>query len=189
MADQSPHAMAEAAYAAAVAKIERNDSPKRNRDADSTDPDADECGVGNNCDDVVISRPAKLFKIVSDGDTSEEYFHNSDERDSAIACEEIDKIWKSSGDVEEKHEETLRLLIQELDVLVQCGLGAFHELDATAVKLSRSKEIAETKAREAERLHSIDEQSRSSLSVRSRYLSTSYCIKKYSHNYLFHTTM
>lgn len=164
MADQSPHAMAEAAYAAAVEKIERY-NPKRNRDEDPTDLDADAFGVGESCDDHCISRPSKTFKHFSDGDTSENDFQTSDEHDSTIAGGEIEKIWKSPGDVEAKHNKTLRLLILELDALVQCGLVAFQELDATSVKLAWSKEVAETRAREAERLHSIDNQSRSSLSV------------------------
>jgi hypothetical protein len=77
----------------------------------------------------------------------------------------IAKIW-NEGDIEANLEETLRLLISEIDAMVQSGLGAFHELDVANRQLIQSKELVETKAREAVRMNAAEDQSRASLSVR-----------------------
>lgn len=77
----------------------------------------------------------------------------------------IAKIW-NEGDIEANLEETLRLLISEIDAMVQSGLGAFHELDVANRQLIQSKELVETKAREAVRMNAVEDQSRASLSVR-----------------------
>jgi hypothetical protein len=58
------------------------------------------------------------------------------------------------------------LLVGELDSLLEFGLGAFNDLDMTTRQLTQAKELAETRSREAQRLQLIDEQSRTSLSVR-----------------------
>lgn len=78
----------------------------------------------------------------------------------------IEDIWRSSGGtVDTKMSQTMDTLLPEIDSLVAAGLGAFSSLDTTNRQLNQSKELAENRAREAKRLHSIDEQSRATLSV------------------------
>jgi hypothetical protein len=81
----------------------------------------------------------------------------------------IDEIWKSGGnrdfDVEVKLTQTMRLLVGEIDSILNAGLGAFQDLDATTRQLAQSRELAETRSREAQRLQSADEESRDTLSV------------------------
>lgn len=163
MADQSPQSMAEAAYAAAVAQMERQDETKRVRD------DGVNSSKSNALDsqgEDIIHRPMKSFKPNDDGIFVTPSGRKSDlEIDSTAVGNHIEEIWKTGSDVEENFAATIHILIQEINSLMQCGLGAFHDLDATSRKLAQSKELAETRSREAQRLHSIDEQSRASLSV------------------------
>ena len=81
----------------------------------------------------------------------------------------IDEIWKSGGnrdfDVEVNLTQTMRLLVGEIDSILNAGLGAFQDLDATTRQLAQSRELAETRSREAQRLQSADEESRDTLSV------------------------
>jgi hypothetical protein len=144
--DQSPMSMAHAAYTAAVAKM---DTHKNNR----------------NREDVTLIRAIES----SDEGTIANHVggkFSESRTGNDVGRERIDEIWKSGkGDVEENLAETLHILVGELDSLVQCGLGAFYDLDATTRQLSQSREYAVTKTREAQRLHSVDDQTRASLSV------------------------
>ena len=80
---------------------------------------------------------------------------------------QIKELWISSDiNIETKLSETVDLLIREVDSLLQYGLGAFNDLDVTTRQLNQATELAETRSREAQRLQLIDEQSRTSLSVR-----------------------
>ena len=81
----------------------------------------------------------------------------------------IQQLWKTSanGDADAQSAavmETLALVSGEVDNLVQSGLGAFYELDSANRQLAQTKEIAEARGREAQRLHASEEQSRISLS-------------------------
>lgn len=88
------------------------------------------------------------------------------EHDEKAMCSRIEDIWRSSsGAVETKITQTMETILGEIDGLVGLGLGAFAQLDSTKRALNQSKELAENRDREAKRLHSIDEQSRSTLSV------------------------
>lgn len=88
------------------------------------------------------------------------------EYDEKAMCSRIEEIWRSgSGTVETKITQTMETILAEIDGLVGLGLGAFAALDSTKRALNQSKELAENRDREAKRLHSIDEQSRSTLSV------------------------
>ena len=86
----------------------------------------------------------------------------------------IEKIWKSN-DTESNLAETLRLLVTEIDLMVKAGLGAFNELDAANRQLLQSKELIETRSREATRINAMEDQSRASLSV--RFITKFYCQK------------
>lgn len=79
---------------------------------------------------------------------------------------DIQSIWNCDSDAEANLAETLRLLVSEIDSMVQAGLGAFHELDVANRQLVQSKELVETKSREAARISAVEDQSRASLSVR-----------------------
>lgn len=160
--DQSPNAMAEAAYAAAVVKMER-EMAKRNRN--HRNDISDDNSTRSREDENSLSRPTKVFKSHGEGVLSNGHPNNNDiERENAaVKC--IKEVWNSSDDAEVSLAETLRVMIDELDSFVQCGLGAFYHLDATSRQLAQSKELAETRSRETQRLQANDEQSRASLSV------------------------
>ena len=136
--DQSPTTMAAAAMAAAVANRERQ--LKQN----SNDV------IENKENDSVISSsdPTKLFN------DEVQPTNNS-----------IEQIWDGDN-AESNLAQTLSLLLSEIDSMVQSGLGAFHELDVANRQLVQSKELAETKSREAIRINAVEDQSRNSLSVR-----------------------
>lgn len=148
---RSPNAMAEAAYTAAIAEME--DKSRRNRDGvelESGRDSTDGCSNGAS----------------GDGD------QNNDNENEDVGTR-IKEMWKSDGNAEENMKETLRLLTKEVDSLIQCGLGAFYDHDATSRLLDLSKEVAETRSREAKRLQAIDEQSRQSLSTLLRAVESS----------------
>eukprot|EP00579_Thalassiosira_antarctica_P011139 CAMPEP_0201917494 /NCGR_PEP_ID=MMETSP0903-20130614/6878_1 /ASSEMBLY_ACC=CAM_ASM_000552 /TAXON_ID=420261 /ORGANISM="Thalassiosira antarctica, Strain CCMP982" /LENGTH=298 /DNA_ID=CAMNT_0048453571 /DNA_START=31 /DNA_END=927 /DNA_ORIENTATION=+ len=155
--------MAKAAYTAAVAQMEKQDKNKRNPEEVESDRENDSLARGGS-DGVAISRPAKFLKVHGDGTFSDTSQNNDAGRENDVGAR-IEEIWKSgTNKTEDKFSETLRLLVGELDSIVQCGLGAFYDLDTTSRQLIQSKELAETRSREAQRLHAIDEQSRASLS-------------------------
>ncbi len=151
--DLSPKSMAEAAYTAAVAQIAaRHDQKNRNLE--------EETDVSNRGIDDDASDRGHITNIMKDGCGSNDVFGDTD------LCTCFKGIWKSSDyNIEEKLSETLRLLVGELDSLLEYGLGAFNELDTTTRYLTQAKEHAAVKSREAKRLQLIDEQSRTSLSV------------------------
>lgn len=138
--DQSPKTMAAAAMAAAVAerqsKTNADSSIAVNNDNDDDD------------DNAALSQ--KLFT-----DTPQDDFNGTS----------IENIW-AGPNPETNLSETLRLLLSEIDAMVKSGLGAFHELDAANRQLTQSKELVETKSREALRMGAVEDQSRASLSVR-----------------------
>ena len=162
-ADLSPNAnaMAEAAYTAAVAQVERQSKNKRNLDEIELNHarDSDQRGDGN-----VVLRPAKPCRADHDEIFSDARHSNDAGRENEVGIR-IEEIWKSGNKADANFSETLRLLTGELDSFVQMGLSAFYDLDTTSRQLAQSKELAETRSREAQRLQSIDEQSRASLSV------------------------
>jgi hypothetical protein len=133
--DQSPTAMAAAAYTAAVVNRERLEKSKRTIPNNETDKDSHD-----------KDKPTKLFKQ----DHPEE---------SALTT-----IW-TNHNLESNLEATLSLLIGEIDGLIQCGMGAFQELDVANRQLVQSREMVEAKGREAMRLNVVEDQSRASLSV------------------------
>ncbi|KAL3789666.1 hypothetical protein ACHAW5_005517 [Stephanodiscus triporus] len=162
----SPMSMAQAAYTAAVAMM-HTDKNNRNRE-DATliraIESSDEGTVANHVGGKFSDSESRTGNDVS---SLAGLSHH-------VGCERIDEIWKSGkGDVEKNLAETLHILVGELDSLVQCGLGAFYDLDATARQLSRSREYAVTKTREAQRLHSVDDQTRASLSCLLRAVESS----------------
>lgn len=79
----------------------------------------------------------------------------------------IGEMWKRGGNknFEVTLTETMRVLVGEIDSILNAGLGAFQDLDATTRQLAQSRELAETRSREAQRLQSADEESRDTLSV------------------------
>ena len=178
--NQSPNAMAKAAYTAAVAQMEKQDKNRRNPEEVESDRENDSLARRGD-DGVSISRPAKFLKVHGDGTFSDTNQNNDAGRENDVGAR-IEEIWKSgTNKTEAKFSETLRLLVGELDSIVQCGLGAFYDLDTTSRQLTQSKELAETRSREAQRLHAIDEQSRASLSVSSKYHSCRVVANKSCH--------
>lgn len=159
--DLSPKSMAEAAYNAAVSQIAvRHDKNNGNRENDSVS--VSNAPNDNSSKSKGGVRP-KIREIGGGNSNVSEIRKSGDEVDLGTC---IKDIWKSSDfNVEEKLTDTMSLLVGELDSLLQCGLGAFNDLDATTRKLTQAKELADTRSREAQRLQLIDEQSRTSLSV------------------------
>ncbi|KAL7517708.1 hypothetical protein ACHAWX_002605 [Stephanocyclus meneghinianus] len=144
----SPTTIAAQAFTAAVADRERQQKSKRSAEGGTVPSDDD--------DGAVLPRPTKLFKSRDDSCDDEEECKRTTESG-------IEELWKS-GDNESNLTETLSLLTNEIDSMVQCGLGAFHDLDVTTRQLLQSKELAETRSREAQRFHAVEEQNRASLS-------------------------
>mmetsp|Transcript_19579 Transcript_19579/g.45947 ORF Transcript_19579/g.45947 Transcript_19579/m.45947 type:complete len:277 (-) Transcript_19579:1702-2532(-) len=102
-----------------------------------------------------------------DGGDSGDKIIDSDNKVDAIA--RIQQLWKTSANADADARsaavtETLALISGEVDSLVQSGLGAFYDLDSASRQLAQTREIAEARGREAQRLHASEEQSRSSLS-------------------------
>lgn len=139
--DQSPTTMAAAAMAAAVANRERQNQTVNLAASTSEEPDENE----------IIPQPTRPTVL----------FEPSTESD-------IQSIWEKSSntDMDSNLTNTLSLLLSEIDSMVQAGLGAFHELDVANRQLVQSKELIETKSREATRIGAVEDQSRASLSVR-----------------------
>jgi hypothetical protein len=142
--DQSPTSMAATAMAAAVANRERQTKLATN---DERCEEKDEPILSSST--AAAARPIKLFN----------------QEDPTSTASDIQNIWNAHSDAESNLAETLRLLISEIDTLVQSGLGAFHELDVANRQLVQSKELIETKSREATRIGAVEDQSRASLSV------------------------
>ena len=171
--NQSPNTMAEAAFAAAVAQMEKQEKNKRNPEGVDSERGDDSLDRGDG--GIAVSRPAKSSEAHG-GDAPSDAARKNDAGREEDAGARIEEIWKSgAGGTEAKFAETLRLLVDELDSLVQCGLGAFYDLDTTSRQLTQSKELAETRSREARRLHVIEEQSRASLSVRQKNIPAMEC--------------
>lgn len=157
--DQSPTTMAAAAMAAAVANRDRQ--------------------LKQNSNDVVIENKENDSVVISSSDPTKLF---NEEEPPTINS--IEQIW-DGGNVESnltlaksvapttQHHQTsinvsplFQMLLSEIDSMVQSGLGAFHELDVANRQLIQSKELAETKSREATRMNAVEDQSRNSLSVR-----------------------
>ncbi|KAL7537962.1 hypothetical protein ACHAXR_008183 [Thalassiosira sp. AJA248-18] len=153
--NQSPNAMAEAAYTAAVAEMEKQDKNKRNENSDDelNRGHQNPCERGGN--GVAVSRPSEFLHMHSE--------NNDAGRESDVGTR-VEELWASGNKKEANFKETLRLLIGEVDSLVSLGLGTFYDLDATSRQFTQAKELAETRSREAQRLHAVDESSRASLS-------------------------
>ncbi|KAL7545243.1 hypothetical protein ACHAWF_008594 [Thalassiosira exigua] len=179
--DRSPNALAEAAYSAAVAQMEGRQR-KKARDREEGGGGGEEeggielrrgGGVGGGGDERGESRVDPPEVDLARGDVGAAGTTPSEPVEDAVA--RVEEIWKGGGGndnddddgeggVEAKISATLRLVLAELDGLTKCGLGAFHDLDATSRQLVRSRELAEARSREAKRLQDVDEQSRASLS-------------------------
>ena len=143
---QSPNAMARAAYEDALAQI-KNGAYGGEDDRVSHGDNVEVRDRGGDCRDVANN--AVEFQL-----------------DEKVLGSRIGEIWCSSdGTVETKVSATMEMILTEIDSLMSFGLGAFYDLDATTRQLNQSKELLETRSREAKRLHFQDEQSRASLSV------------------------
>ena len=150
--DQSPTTMAAAAMAAAVANRDRQ--------------------LKQNSNDVVIENKENDSVVISSSDPTKLF---NEEEPPTINS--IEQIW-DGGNAESNLSQTLSLLLSEIDSMVQSGLGAFHELDVANRQLIQSKELVETKSREATRMNAVEDQSRNSLSVRdcfTKAMTFNYC--------------
>jgi hypothetical protein len=158
---QSPNAMARAAYEDAVAQIkngpyggEGNHGHCGGGSVEMVDRGVESVDSKRERDDTM------LFNAVRKNSVAQI------QHDDKAVTSRIEDIWRSSsGTVDTKISQTMETILTEIDSLVAAGLGAFYDLDATTRQLSQSKELAENRAREAKRLASIDEQSRTTLSV------------------------
>ena len=139
-ADLSPKTMAAQAFSAAVAEIKE--------------------GATREQSVALASDPA----LEVEGEDATLVVDDSRVENEADVGARIEQLWKAGGDPEANFKETLTMLLAEVESLTNAGLSAFRDLDATSRQLAQSKELAETRAREAQRLHAIDEQSRASLS-------------------------
>ena len=150
--DQSPTTMAAAAMAAAVANRDRQ--------------------LKQNSNDVVIENKENDSVVISSSDPTKLF---NEEEPPTINS--IEQIW-DGGNAESNLSQILSLLLSEIDSMVQSGLGAFHELDVANRQLIQSKELVETKSREATRMNAVEDQSRNSLSVRdcfTKAMTFNYC--------------
>jgi len=157
---QSPNAMARAAYENAVAQIKNGPYGGEGNNGHSHGGGGivDMVGRGGGGESKTRERDdAILFHA-----RKKSVAHIDDKAVSS----RIEDIWhSSSGTVDAKISQTMEIMLTEIDSLVAAGLGAFYDLDTATRQLIQSKELEENRAREAKRLHSIDEQSRTTLSV------------------------
>lgn len=152
----SPKSMAEAAYTSAVAQMETKNGGGGAGGMNNTQHS------GEN-DETHNTNPLINPQMNGAGRT---------ETDASALIKEI---WKSGNKnkTDVNVESTLRLLVGEVDRFLELGLAAFGELDSTTRQLNQSKELADTKSREAQRLQTSEEQSRASLSTLLRAVETS----------------
>ncbi|KAL7497851.1 hypothetical protein ACHAWT_009094 [Skeletonema menzelii] len=156
----SPKSMAQAAYEDAVAKMS-NDLYSDNEGGGGHH------GRGGNVEKSDRGESAESVNVREETFLNTALTRNSVnvQHDEKAMSSRIEDIWRSSGGtVETKITETMETILAEIDGLVGLGLGAFSALDTTKRQLNQSKELAENRDREAKRLHSIDEQSRTTLS-------------------------
>lgn len=165
----SPKSMAQAAYEDAVAKMS-NDAYGDNNEGGG----GGHGRGGGNVVNVEKSNRGESAVSVNNGRVETFFLNNTltnnnnvnGQHDDKAMSSRIEDIWRSNGGtVETKITETMEIILSEVDGLVGLGLGAFSALDTTKRQLNQSKELAENRDREAKRLHSIDEQSRTTLSV------------------------
>jgi len=148
MAELSPKSMAEAAYTNAVTQMQNNkntDTVQKETMIQSNDNNnTGEDGVVVITNDTADNTPPNIGDITA----------------------RIEKIWKASSGstTNENLENTISLLVGELDSFIKCGLSAFKDLDSAQRQLTQARELAETKSREAARLQALDEENRTSLS-------------------------
>lgn len=157
----SPKSMAQAAYEDAVAKMS-NDLYSDNEGGGGHH------GRGGNVEKSDRGESAESVNVREETFLNTALTRNSVnvQHDEKAMSSRIEDIWRSSGGtVETKITETMETILAEIDGLVGLGLGAFSALDTTKRQLNQSRELAENRDREAKRLHSIDEQSRTTLSV------------------------
>ncbi len=171
----SPKSMAQAAFEDAVANMSNGSfgGGEGNHGGGGTGKEIDRSESAESREDTLLFSTS----LTTNNNVSVEH-------DEKAMCSRIEDIWRSSsGAVETKITQTMETILAEIDGLVGLGLAAFSTLDTTKRQLAQSKELAENRDREAKRLHSIDEQSRSTLSVSySRSRSISYphralCVK------------
>ena len=176
----SPKSMAQAAYEDAVAKMS---GPYEGDHGHGGGGNVEKINRGGESAESAKQREETLLFNIS-------FLENNAaniQHDEKAMSSRIEDIWRSSssGTVDTKITQTMETILTEIDGLVGLGLGAFSALDTTRRQLGQSKELAENRDREAKRLHAIDEQSRSTLSVsgsrrRSIHPLKIVCIAKYS---------
>jgi hypothetical protein len=153
----SPHAMAEAVLAEAVAAKQRQEQQqhsKRDRN-DSSGVDA----AGSKSDDTSSSQ--KRIRL-SDSEESS----NKKDVDDASLMDQLKAIWASSADEEEPPTiRTIAFLHKHIDSFLQAGLEAFYTCDEKTRELAQVKEDLSTKDRELQRLRASEEQSRVTITV------------------------
>ena len=143
MAELSPKSMAEAAYTNAVTQMQNNNTEQKELNQSNVNNTGEESGVVLNTHDNTDNTQPNIGDITA----------------------RIEKIWASRGNNKDANlENTINLLVGELDSFIQCGLSAFKDLDSTQRQLTQARELAETKSREAARLQALDEENRQSLS-------------------------
>lgn len=156
----SPHSMAQAAFEDAVANM--SNGPFGGGEGNHGH------GGGGTGKDIDRSESAESREDTLLFDTVLTNNNVGVEHDEKAMCSRIEDIWRSSKMsclTITKITQTMETILAEIDGLIGLGLGAFAALDSTKRALNQSKELAENRDREAKRLHSIDEQSRSTLSV------------------------
>jgi len=175
----SPKSMAQAAYEDAVAKMS---GPYEGDHGHGGGGNVEKINRGGESAESVKQREETLLFNTSQTNNVVNMQH-----DEKAMSSRIEDIWRSSSGntVDTKITQTMETILTEIDGLVGLGLGAFSALDTTRRQLGQSKELAENRDREAKRLHAIDEQSRSTLSVsgsrrRSIHPLKIVCIAKYS---------
>ena len=178
----SPKSMAQAAYEDAVANMSNGQYGGSEGDhGHGGGGNVEKINRGGESAESVKQREETLLFNTSQTNNVVNMQH-----DEKAMSSHIEDIWRSSsGSVDKKITQTMETILTEIDGLVGLGLGAFSALDTTRRQLGQSKELAENRDREAKRLHAIDEQSRSTLSVsgsrrRSIHPLKIVCIAKYS---------
>jgi len=191
---QSPHAMAEAVLAAAVADRERQDKLKNNKSGSTimdTDIQYSQQGLTSQREDhdygddsenqndtaLLLLNGANQYSVeesAAEKHLNNIWNHSEKEENNAVTTENLSSssICSASSqnqkwtrhDAAEALEQTEALLKNEIESLIRVGINAFHTCDSMSRELMQVKELAESRGRDLKRLQTLEAQSRSTVS-------------------------
>lgn len=156
--DLSPHKMADAIMAEAMAERSRLTQPSQ--DENSVHEQQDSTTVGGSVNEGPHRKSGENSPFSR---TDIQSFLKMDEKAELKKLMEMEEV---VDDDEEKKKWIVDFLSNGIESLVQEGLKAFHSYDSVKRELSLAKEELHSKYRELQRLRSCEESSRTTITVR-----------------------